>query len=64
MIWIRLEVIEVKVIRRLARQELIAALEIKDDTTMRDDMDSLSYQTYVFNSFNFSNFSNFKRYLL
>ena len=33
--------------------------EVKDDTTMRDDKDFLSYKTYVYNFFNSSNFFNF-----
>ena len=33
--------------------------EVKDDTTMRDDKDFLSYKTYVSNFFNSSNFFNF-----
>ena len=40
-------------------RKLSLRLEVKDDTTMRDDKDFLSYKTYVYNFFNSSNFFNF-----
>ena len=50
---------ELKSSEGLQGKNLPLRSEVRDDTTMRDDKDFLSYKTYVYNFFNSSNFFNF-----